>query len=240
MRKTLYDNRSAIVFDFDNTLFDYEKTEKEALKKACECAGIFYSHELFVIFHRINQYLWNKCENGKAFDKRILRTERFRILFKAIGVDCTESMIIKASDTYIIESCNGYLIENVEQTIKTLRKLPILIGIASSGFSYPRIDKLKNSAIHDCFDFVLFREDFDILKPDVSFYYEIKMHCGRENIIYIGDSFESDIIASKQAGLDNIWFNYNKVHISDKHLEFCDYIVTDFKEIVNIIFQEEL
>lgn len=240
LKRYVYDKYGAIVFDFDNTLFDYEKTEKEALKKVCEYLMIIYTPKLYDAFHKINQLLWSKYEYEHSHDISHIRIECFRILLDSIGVCCTNATIAEVSNLYISESCRGYLIENVETTLETIKKLPILIGIASSGFLHPRIEKLKSSTISNCFDFVMFREDFDALKPDLRFYHSIQKYCEKDNIIYVGDSFESDIKASKQAGFDNIWFDYRNVHASSAQEDFCDHIVTNFKEIANIILQEEL
>ena len=47
-----------ILFDFDDTLFDYEKTEERALRDSMLYHGLIYEDNYYAIFKKINRELW--------------------------------------------------------------------------------------------------------------------------------------------------------------------------------------
>ena len=74
-----------VLFDADDTLFDYGKAEAAALRKTFEAAGLGFEAPYLEVYHAINQRLWQDFELGKI-PREVLRTRRFALLFEAIGV----------------------------------------------------------------------------------------------------------------------------------------------------------
>lgn len=227
-----------IVFDFDYTLFDYEATERIAVKAAFESLGLPYEDRYHTMFKRINRKIWADSENDRRIDKNALRIERFRQLFEQLEMSDAETLAEKASWAYIAHSEYGVLIPGVEETIKILqRNYPL--AIASSGLSSPRLSKLQNSPIKNSFSKVMFREVFDEdkVKPNRAFFDKIASNYNvpRKKILYVGDSFREDIEGAKNAGLSTVFFNY--FHTPDREIDFskCDYIIDDFSELLTTV-----
>lgn len=236
MEHNINNNFDVIVFDFDNTLFDYAATEVNALQMVFRGLRLPYKEEFRFEFIKINRGLWNE----KNVNTQDLRLIRFKELFKSIGCEINFEAICKAAAIYIKASEQGILIEGVDKTIKELKKRAIILDIASSGYTNPRIEKLHNSSIGGCFDYVLFREDFDHvkIKPDSSFFFEIlKKHpdISHDRILYIGDSFDTDIIGSKKAGLSNVWFNYFNTDTKDFNMDYCDFVIYKFCDLLKLV-----
>lgn len=232
-------NFDVIVFDFDNTLFDYAATENNALQMVFRELKIPYKEVFRFEFIKINRRLWNETEN-KFINIQDIRLNRFKELFKMIGYEIDFESICKAATIYVKASEQGFLIEGVDKTIKELKKRAIILDIASSGFTNPRIEKLCNSSIDGYFDYVLFREDFvySKIKPDSSFFFEIlERHpdTSHKRILYVGDSFDTDIIGSKQAGLSNVWFNYFGADTKDFNMNYCDFIIYKFCDLLKLV-----
>ena len=56
-----------LLFDADNTLLDFNASEKFALKKTLEDMGHQFSDEVHKNYHRINDELWKSLEKGEKF-----------------------------------------------------------------------------------------------------------------------------------------------------------------------------
>lgn len=226
---------NVIIFDFDYTLFDYEATEKIAVKAAFEKLGLPYQNDYHTMFKQINRQIWADSERDRRIDKNALRIERFRILFEQLNIPNADELAARASEEYISYSEQGVLIPGVEETILELQKRYSL-AIASSGLSIPRMQKLINSPISNCFGQVLFREQFeeDKLKPHHGFFDRLASlyQVPREKILYVGDSFKEDIEGSKNAGFSNVYFKF--FNIPDREIDFnkCDYVIDNFDELL--------
>ena len=61
-----------LIFDLDDTLFDYKKTEISALKKTLECLGIPYDEKYYQLYKNANN------EAKKMVDNYILNLPSFR------------------------------------------------------------------------------------------------------------------------------------------------------------------
>ncbi len=227
-----------IIFDFDYTLFDYEATEKIAVKAAFEALNLPYQESYHTKFKHINRQIWADSERDRRIDKTALRIERFKQLFEQLGIPSASDLAKLASEEYIKYSEQGVLIPGVAETILELKKRYPLV-IASSGLSNPRLQKLRNSKISNCFRHVLFREQFEEnkLKPHHEFFDKLSTlyNVPREKILYVGDSFAEDIEGSKNAGFSNVFFNF--FHILDREIEFdkCDYVIENFDELLSIV-----
>ena len=230
----------ALVFDFDNTLFDYEGTEREALRSVFKDMNIPFFSEYSSMFISINRRLWRDTENDKSFAKKNLRIRRFTELFKKIGYDDSLETAQEASRLFLLHSEKGCLIDGVKETLNELKSMGYILGVASAGLSVPRRKKLENSEIANCFDFTMYREDFDNnkVKPHRDFYDRISIKLSdilRERILYVGDSFEPDVKGSATAGFSAVWFNYFNADEASVDTEYCYGIIKHFSELINLI-----
>ena len=67
-----------ILFDADGTLFDFAKSEKEAVSDAMRTFGIEPTDEKVSDYSRINDMLWKMLERGEI-EKNVLLYRRFEI-----------------------------------------------------------------------------------------------------------------------------------------------------------------
>ncbi|GIP18128.1 hypothetical protein J40TS1_37700 [Paenibacillus montaniterrae] len=80
-----------ILFDADDTLFDYVKAEIYALTNTFEEFGVFIMPSQLESYRKINQLLWDEYEKG-AINLGQLRTERFRRLFIEYNLNLDSSI----------------------------------------------------------------------------------------------------------------------------------------------------
>ena len=74
-----------ILFDADDTLFDFQKTAEKNFKNTCEKLGVPYKDGYYEIYRDINQGYWDLYSVGKV-EKAVLKKMRFVDFGKAVGV----------------------------------------------------------------------------------------------------------------------------------------------------------
>lgn len=79
-----------VLFDLDDTLFDFHKAERNALKKTLLKLGITPTEELLSRYSEINLAQWKLLEKG-LLTRAEVKTRRYFILFKEFGIDASET-----------------------------------------------------------------------------------------------------------------------------------------------------
>lgn len=131
-----------LIFDLDDTLFDYKATEKHAVAEACKSVGIPFTDSIYREYKRAND------KAKKSIPKYIDCLEHFRevracyfLEMQEISLDYMQVFI----DTYMEASKRGILIQGIEETLLLLNSVRKVIG--TNGTTTPRKDKLLNSSI---------------------------------------------------------------------------------------------
>ena len=191
--------KELLIFDLDNTLFDYDQTEIFAIEAACLAQNIPFDESVYKLYKQANN--WAKKElpsyimNLPQF--RALRVCKFFELASVAGRD-----VEKFITDYMNASQAGVLFDDVEDEIRQLEKFRKVIG--TNGSTFPRYQKLINSSIADCFDGFYSSEMLGVSKPDEHFYEVILQRetVSKERAFVIGDNIETDIYGAIKAGID--------------------------------------
>ncbi len=83
-------NYRYLLFDADNTLFDFNKAEYLSFRDMCSACNVRYSEELYEQYSAINDRLWKLLEQ-KEISLETLKIERFRQLLTANGYAETDA-----------------------------------------------------------------------------------------------------------------------------------------------------
>ena len=75
-----------VLLDADETLFDFERSEQEALKKVLTDRGYSTDEETISLYLRINKALWDANARGEV-DQDFLTVERFAAFMRVKGGD---------------------------------------------------------------------------------------------------------------------------------------------------------
>ena len=73
-----------LLFDADNTLFDFTRAEEIAFRETAARGGLVYTDALYRRYSAINDGLWKKLER-REIDLESLKLERFRLLLEECG-----------------------------------------------------------------------------------------------------------------------------------------------------------
>ena len=152
-----------LLFDADDTLFDFKKTQEFALEDALRKIGIDYEKSYHLSHYKeINSRIWEELEEGNIGLKE-LKTERFRRYFERIGVDFDH---MSFADIYMESLGEGsFLLENAKEIVEELGK-NTRMAIITNGLSKVQKKRIKGSIISHHFEAIVVSEEVEILKPD--------------------------------------------------------------------------
>ncbi len=221
-----------ILFDLDNTIFDFTKAEGIALTKTLDKLGIKPEKRVLELYSKINLMQWKLLEE-KKITRSQLKTRRYQLLFDEIGVDCSAE---KAAEIYEFFLSQGhYFIEGAEEVLNDLCK-KYKLYIITNGIARVQKGRIKSARLERFFKDIFISEEIGYDKPSAEYFENcfrnIPEFC-REKAVIIGDSLSSDIQGGINVNVRTIWFNSKKSENSSQLKP--DYEITDLKEIEKII-----
>ena len=222
-----------IIFDADETLFDFKKSEREALKNTMLEFDIEYdeNHHLKV-YKEINTAIWKELEDGLITQDK-LKVERFKRLSDKLKTGFDE---VKFTKTYMEHLSNGsFLYDDSIALVESLHK-DYRLTIITNGLKDVQDNRIRKSIIAKYFEDIVVSEEVMVSKPDPKIFEHalnnIK-HTDKSKVLIVGDSLSSDIQGGINFGIDTCWFNPNK--IVNKTAIKPTYEISNLMELKNII-----
>ncbi|NKQ34320.1 MAG: noncanonical pyrimidine nucleotidase, YjjG family [Chloroflexi bacterium] len=195
-----------LLFDLDNTLFDFDAAELQALACTFPQFGCAYTPEIGEAYHRINHDLWQAFERGEITAVQ-LRTARFQKLFQTIGFQADPAAF---SDVYLSNlAAFPDLIDGADELIPRLSRTHQL-ALITNGLSDVQRPRLEASPIGDYFTAVTISDEIGIAKPDAGIFdasFAAMGQPAKSDVLLIGDSLTSDIRGGVNYGIDTCWYN---------------------------------
>ena len=195
-----------LLFDADDTLFDYGQAEAGALRQTFEQSGVHFEPSYLETYQSINRQLWHEFEQGKITSE-LLRTRRFELLFAAIGVLIDVSIF---SPRYLTNLAAGSeLTEGALEVVQALGS-KYHLAIITNGLRDVQRPRLAGSAIRDYIELIVISEEVGAVKPDTAIFdaaFRLMGNPGKGQVLMIGDSLTSDMAGGHHYGIDTCWFN---------------------------------
>jgi len=196
---------SWIIFDADNTLFDFDRAERGALERTLGRFGMICDAEARAQFTAISARLWRAFESGAITSAR-LRVARFEELL-AGRVPAVDPQLV--SEAYLRElGGEAHLLPRAEEVVRRLAVSHQLL-LATNGIADVQRRRFGAATIGDCFHDVVISDEIGIAKPHPGFFDEAFRRMGdpaREQVLLVGDSLTSDIAGGAAYGIDTCWF----------------------------------
>lgn len=223
-----------VLFDLDDTLFDFHKAEKIALTKTLVHFGIDPTEETLALYSTINAAHWKRLELGEISREEV-KVGRYRELFKTIGVECDP---VKATAYYESMLAIGhYFMPGATELLEELYG-KYRLYIVSNGTAKVQEGRVGSSGIAKYMDGIFISQILGANKPDKQFFdicfAEIPDFSLSETVI-IGDSLSSDIKGGINAGITTVWFNPKGIE-NDSDIK-PDYIIKELSEVPGLLSQ---
>lgn len=223
-----------VLFDLDDTLFDFHKAEKIALTKTLVHFGIDPTEETLALYSTINAAHWKRLELGEISREEV-KVGRYRELFKTIGVECDP---VKATAYYESMLAIGhYFMPGAPELLEELYR-KYRLYIVSNGTAKVQEGRIGSSGIAKYMDGIFISQILGANKPDKQFFdicfAEIPDFSLSETVI-IGDSLSSDIKGGINAGITTVWFNPKGIE-NDNDIK-PDYTIKELSEVPGLLSQ---
>ncbi|WP_169081513.1 YjjG family noncanonical pyrimidine nucleotidase [Paenibacillus sp. PL91] len=196
-----------VLFDADDTLFDYSLAEAHALK------SVFIEHQIELqpshveLYRSVNQQLWNDFEKGTV-TLDFLRHERFRRMFAEVQVELDA---IHFSERYVHYLGEGsFLIEGSDVLIHQMRGSGHRIAIITNGIKQTQHSRIGRSSLANSFEHIIVSEDTGYSKPHTGIFdyaFDKLQITDKSKVLIVGDSLTSDIQGGINYGIDTCWYN---------------------------------
>ncbi len=198
---------TAILWDLDNTLLDFNASETYAFHTSMKYAGLTSSDALLALYSKINLSFWKMLERGEI-TKDVLLNQRFASFFEAADITGVDVPLFRDNYQRLLA---GIACE-IEDSLtlcrllhETHRQYIVTNGVASTQRS-----RLHLSRLEEVMDGLFISEELGCEKPSAAFFarsFEQIPDFKKEETVIVGDSLTSDMAGGNQAGIACCWYN---------------------------------
>ena len=220
-----------LLFDLDNTLFDFDRAEKTAFCAAFSAYGLVFDDGIYDAYHQINDALWKKLEQGEMERER-LKSLRFEMLLDSLQIPDSDRLSERLSRAYFdLLGKQNFLFPGAVDVCRELHETYRLV-IITNGSTQVQKGRYFGSPLEPYFEKIFISELIGSSKPSAAFFDHVMHALGdppREECCVIGDSLSSDIAGAENAGIDAIWLDRSGK--SDAQGRAVTHILRDIREL---------
>ena len=226
-------NYPYLLFDADDTLFDFPKAADRAFRCLCEAHEIPDTPETRKLYHNINLELWGAFDRGEV-TKDFLVLERFHRFLSALHLDRDP---VACNRDYLAALGMGvFPLPHAETVCKALKERGHTLYILTNAVASVQRSRLNGSVFADYITDAFISEDAGASKPSSAYFDYVFSRVPaltHENCLVIGDSLTADIQGANNAHLPCCWFNRHGAEPpKDLHI---DYEIHDLLELLDIV-----
>lgn len=220
----------AIVFDLDDTLYNYSVIHDEAVLVLRE-----YTCSRYQVTYNAFDYAFQKAKKDtKALLDNTGASHNRMLYFQKTLENLGENVIEGSLEMY--EIYWGYILDHMqlrtgaEEILKECNEMGIQIGVCSDLTAYIQHRKLRKLGIGQYVDAIVTSEEAGAEKPASIIFQMIldKLKVKPNETLFVGDSLKKDVEGAIAMGLDACWFHDGKANEEYR-------AVSSFKDIRGII-----
>lgn len=196
-----------ILLDADMTLFDFERSEEEALQEVLAGRGYPTDRETLELYHRINNALWDANARGEV-DQDFLTVERFAAFMRWKGGAYDPGQFNR--DYVDSLGRHGHLLPGAEDFCRALAGAGCTLAIVTNGLPEAQWGRFNASPLKGVIPHMFVSMELGCQKPQAEFFDKVCAALGltdRRRAVVVGDSLITDIRGGLNAGIDTLWFN---------------------------------
>jgi len=232
MRKII----QAVLFDIDDTLYDRNLSQSLILERIVKkLPRIFQSIKMDRI---LEAFFESDRATTDAFNAGApsegLRDVRSREFLRLLGIE--EAAADTITEIYVREYPDINAPVNGAVLLVTEAGRRFKVGAVSNGFPDVQYRKLETLGIRDAFKCIVLSEEIGVRKPNPRIFRQaaglLGVPCSA--CLYVGDSYDSDIVGAKAAGMTTCWFCRDAA-FPENALVHTDYAVGDLEKLRRIL-----
>lgn len=197
-----------VFFDLDNTLLNHSSAEKSAQKATYSAFSELQevALDLWLETYRTkNRGLWEKYQRNEI-DRYHLQKARFSDTMNSLNLNSERSGEIGTAYMEFYRNHWQWVTGAREALVHISEKYRT--GIITNGFKETQQLKIEQLQLNSYCSKFLISEDVGKMKPHPAVFDRATEMAGvpRDQILYVGDSYTSDIMGGKNAGWRTAWF----------------------------------
>lgn len=200
----------------DDTIFDHSLTARSALARLRRSESFLRSRPLDEVWHeylRLLEAVHTDVLSGRVSVQEA-RAERFRKLSRFCGVEVTREVASELSLRY-----RGHY-QKLRRTVPGVRRVlerlqgRTVVGVVTNNEVAEQEEKLDFLRLRSFVDFMVVSQAVGVTKPDPEIFRLAleRAKTGPGAAVMVGDSWTSDIVGARNAGIRPVWFN--RFHLS--------------------------
>ena len=220
-----------VFLDLDDTLFDFHRSEEEAISMTLLSFGIEPTDAVKKRYSQINRSMWEQLELGKMTREQIL-VRRFELLFDELGV-LIDGM--EARRRYEWNLGGSYFYMNGAEELLGELSQKYDLYIMSNGTAAVQDRRIEASGIQKYLHGIFISERVGYNKPSCEFFEKCFRQIesfDKESSIIVGDSLSSDIQGGINAGIKTCHYNSRN---EKKEGVVPDYTITSLAELPSLL-----
>jgi len=226
----------AVLFDIDDTLFDRKNAVKKVIRRIIKKLPDLFSgipqEKIFKAFHEADQMILEDFNKGESGD--VVRDKRSRRFLKTLGLD--EDFSDRITTMYI--SAYPDVSTPVQEAKEVVERLAekYSLGVISNAFPDIQYHKLEGIGVRNLFQLILLSEEVGIRKPQGAIFQKAAelLNVQPYECLFVGDSYDTDIVGAKKAGMKACWFNSDGKKVPDEDIK-PDFEITALSELLSIL-----
>jgi putative hydrolase of the HAD superfamily len=213
----------SILFDMDNTLFDFIEAKHAACEAIVQYFGLKDSRVLFKYFLR-GVYNFEAWENIRDYmnDRGVYSDQAY--------LDCCELY-----EKTKLETIDPY--PNVVDTLHQLKIMGFSLGVVTDAHIEHARSRLMKTRLFDLFD-VLVTADMTGTKkpsPEIFLHSLNKLQIDPHQALFIGDSLRRDIEPAKKIGMVTAYAAYGDRNVKEESSCQADYCLNDISDVFKFL-----
>jgi len=215
---------TAVLFDMDNTLFDFVEAKISACDAVNRRLGLDRGRELLFYFLR---------QDGRSFeDWRHIRD------FMVDNRVFSEELFAECCNIYEetkIRNLKPY--PHIPETLRELKEQGLLLSVVTDACFENAVIRLEKTGLYPMFDEVITAEMTGAYKPDprVFLYALGKMRREPREVLMVGDSLRRDIGPAKRIGMMTAYAGYGDRNFLEDREEEADVTLTTIRDVLQVV-----
>lgn len=197
----------AVIFDLDNTLYDYDTAHMAALEALFQKTGRTFglSRERFTALYQ-EAYRIQQDRSGAQSAASHNRLIRCQIMLEQTGRPISPAPRM-AEIYWSAFLAQMRLTPGTEACLSFLKEADYLVGVGTNMTADYQYVKLERLGLLRYVDFMVTSEEAGADKPDAKLFRLCveKAGCSAGECVFVGDNLVHDVLGAKQAGLCPVW-----------------------------------
>ena len=225
----------AIVFDVDDTLYDQQQPFRNAVYQIVPDFQAEDMHELYIRFRVHSDEIFPKVLAGE-WDLVTMRNFRIQQSLKDLGYSTIDDeTALNFQAIYETELDHITMHDEVKKTLDHLKKLGVPMGIITNGPTDHQFKKIKQLELFKWVrpEHILISQATGFQKPEAEIFQlaEERFDLDGATTLYVGDSFENDVVGAKSRDWQALWFNHRERCLPAGAEAIYDVELTDFEQL---------